>query len=195
MRLDDRQWAGLFLFLGGVQFSIFLIVAEAVDPPYSVSSNYISDLGVRAGAPFFNASIAVFGIMAVIGAWFAFRAFKDRIFLIVVVFAGVGIIGVGVFTEDFPPLHAIFSFIAFVFAALSAVVAYRILRPPLSYVSVLLGLGSIVALILFVSHEYLKLGVGGMERMIVYPVLTWTLGFGGYLLGIGAQRPHPPDAP
>src|SRR5438093_1099036 len=46
MRLEDRQWAGLFLFAGTVQFAIGMIIAEAVDPTYSVSTNYISDLGV-----------------------------------------------------------------------------------------------------------------------------------------------------
>src|SRR5919198_2304850 len=144
MRLGDRQWAGLFLFLGALQFSIGLIVAEAIDPLYSVSTNYISDLGVRAGAPFFNASIILFGIAALIAAWFVFRAFKDRIFMIWVLLAGIGLIGVGIFTEDFRGLHTIFSFTAFVFAALSAVFSYRVLRPPLSYLSVVLGLASIV---------------------------------------------------
>ena len=50
MRLEDRQWAGLLLLVGTTQFAIGMIIAEAVDPSYSVSTNYISDLGVRAGA-------------------------------------------------------------------------------------------------------------------------------------------------
>jgi len=192
MRLEDRQWAGLFLFAGTVQFAIAMIIAEAVDPMYSVATNYISDLGVRAGAPIFNASIILLGIAILATSWFVFRAFKDRILMIVVLLAGAGAVGVGVFTENAPDgLHSIVSFITFLFAALSAILAFRVLRPPLSYLSVLLGVGSLLALGLYISKNYFDLGNGGMERMIVYPVLAWGIGFGGYLLGMahGNERP------
>jgi hypothetical protein len=35
---------------------------------------------------------------------------------------------------------------------------------------------------LFVSGVYFGLGHGGMEKMIVYPVLLWYVGFGGHLM-------------
>jgi hypothetical protein len=37
---DDRLRAGALLFIGGAQFTIFLIVAEAVYPGYNVSEFY-----------------------------------------------------------------------------------------------------------------------------------------------------------
>jgi len=188
MHLDDRQRAGLLLFAGTTQFAIGLIIAEAVDPAYSVSSNYISDLGVRAGAPIFNGSIILLGITILLTSWYLYRAFKDRILMVVVLLAGIGAIGVGVFTEAFEVIHRVVSFITFVFAALSAIFAFRILRPPLAYLSVLLGVASLAALGLYVSGTFLGLGKGGMERMIVYPVLTWGIGFGGYLLGMSAAK-------
>jgi len=184
MRLDDRQWAGLLLFAGTTQFAIGMIIAEAVDPTYSVRTNYISDLGVRAGAAVFNSSIIILGIAILATSWFLFRAFKDRILMIVVLLAGVGAVGVGVFTESYGSIHTIVSFITFLFAGLSAILAFRILRPPLSYLSVLLGAASLIALGLYATNNYLGLGNGGMERMIVYPVLTWGISFGGYLLGM-----------
>lgn len=184
MRLEDRQLAGLLLFAGTTQFAIGMIIAEAVDPTYSVSTNYISDLGVRAGAAIFNTSIVLLGLAILATSWFIFRAFKDRILMIVVLLAGVGAIGVGVFNENFGGIHSIVSLITFLFAALSAILAFRILRPPLSYLSVLLGVVSLAALGLFISNNYRGLGAGGMERMIVYPVLTWGISFGGYLLGM-----------
>jgi len=194
MRIEDRQWAGLFLFAGTAQFTIGMIIAESVDPSYSVSANYISDLGVRAGAAVFNTSIILLGITILATSWFLFRAFKDRILMIVVLLAGVGAVGVGVFTEAFGSIHSIVSFITFLFAALSAILAFRVLRPPLSYVSVLLGIGSLAALGLYISNTYLGLGNGGMERMIVYPVLTWGIGFGGYLLGMSHSQSAPADS-
>jgi hypothetical protein len=38
------------------------------------------------------------------------------------------------------------------------------------------------ALVFFMAGVDLGLGVGGMERMIVYPILMWGAGFGGYLM-------------
>src|SRR5437764_12255384 len=90
MRLEDRQWAGLFLFAGTVQFAIGMIIAEAVYPTYSVATNYISDLGVRAGGPIFNASIIRLGIAILATFWFVFRSIKVRCLMIVVLLAGVG---------------------------------------------------------------------------------------------------------
>jgi hypothetical protein len=29
----------------------------------------------------------------------------------------------------------------------------------------------------------LSLGMGGLERLVVYPLWLWTLGFGAYLMG------------
>jgi hypothetical protein len=34
------------------------------------------------------------------------------------------------------------------------------------------------------NSGYLGLGVGGMERMIVYPILIWMIGFGGGLIAL-----------
>src|SRR5712664_1668116 len=121
MRLEHRQWAGLFLFAGTTQFAIGMIIAEAVDPTYSVSTNYISDLGFRAGAAIFNSSIIILGFTILATSWFILRAFHDRILTLIVLLAGVGAVGVGVFTEKAPSgLHSIVSFITFLFAALSA---------------------------------------------------------------------------
>src|SRR5438309_8573573 len=89
MRLEDRQWAGLFLFVGATQFTIGMIIAESVDPSYSVSANYISDLGVRAGAAVFNSSVFILGATIVATSWFASRALKDRILMVAMLLTGV----------------------------------------------------------------------------------------------------------
>jgi len=53
---------------------------------------------------------------------------------------------------------------------------------PFSVIAVILGLLSLGALVLFMAGMNLGLGVGGMERMIVYPLLMWGAGFGGHLI-------------
>ena len=53
---------------------------------------------------------------------------------------------------------------------------------PFSAISVILGLIALGALILHMGKIYLGLGAGGMEHMIVYPILIWGAGFGGHLM-------------
>ena len=185
MHLDDRQWAGLTLSVATVEFAMGLTIAEIVYPDYSVSGMYISDLGVgTAAAPIFNGSIIILGLLLVLCSWFLFRGYRDRILMVALAVAGVGAAGVGIFTEGSPfGLHSAFSLITFVFAALATILAFRIVRPPLGYLSIVFGVASFAALGLYVSGNYLGLGTGGMERMIVWPVLVWGIAFGGSLLG------------
>ncbi|OLZ69814.1 hypothetical protein AV521_15810 [Streptomyces sp. IMTB 2501] len=49
---------------------------------------------------------------------------------------------------------------------------------PMRRAAGLLGITAIVALGLFLSHHYLGLGMGGMERVAVFPLLVWTLAVG-----------------
>jgi len=65
---------------------------------------------------------------------------------------------------------------AFLFGALSAIASYKFQKPPLSYFAVILGLISLAALILFGLKIDLSLGIGGIERMITYPILLWAIG-------------------
>jgi hypothetical membrane protein len=98
--------------------------------------------------------------------------------------------GVGIFTEDFGVIHSVVSLIAFLFGGLSAIFSvvcsyvheFKLVKMPFSVIAVILGLMTLGALVLFMAGMDLGLGVGGMERMIVYPLLMWGAGFGGYLI-------------
>ncbi len=96
--------------------------------------------------------------------------------------SGLGAISVGMFTETAGFLHVIVSFIAFFFAGLGAIAASKVVKEPFSYFSILMGIASITALVLYGTNIFLGLGPGGMERMIAYPVLLWSISFGGYLM-------------
>jgi hypothetical membrane protein len=183
MRHENRRIAGSLLFIGGVLCVLGIIIAEAFYPGYSTSENYISDLGVGPSALVFNSSVFLLGLLVIFGDYFIYRAFSSTFFSIFVALAGVGAVGVGLFTEDVAVLHVIFSFLTFTFAGLSAVMSFRLQRSPFSYFSIILGIMGLTALALFGSGNYLGLGVGGMERMIAYPALLWVIGFGGYLIG------------
>jgi hypothetical membrane protein len=66
--------------------------------------------------------------------------------------------GVGLFPETAGIIHTITSFIAFFFGGLSAVASHKLVKPPFAYLSVLMGLISLVALALFGSKNFLGLG-------------------------------------
>ncbi len=178
-----RKTAGALIFLGAAQFVVAMIVAEAVYPGYSVSNNYISDLGVGPTALIFNTSVFLLGAAIVLSAYLIFRLFRKTPVVALFVLTGVGAIGVGVFPETAGYIHTVMSFVTFFFAGLSAIFSYTLEKPPLNYFSVSMGAFSLAALALFASKQYLGLGYGGMERMVAYPMLLWAIPFGGFLIG------------
>jgi hypothetical membrane protein len=190
MEYSSGKVAGALFFIAAFQFVLGLIAAEALYPGYSVSDNYISDLGVGPSSAIFNSSVFLLGLLLIIGAYFLQRAFNFTVLTVLVVLTAVGAMGVGVFTENSPPIHEIVSFIAFLFSGLSAIFSvvcsyvhkFKLVKMPFSVISVTLGLMTLGAMVLFASKTYLGLGVGGMERMIAYPSLMWAAGFGGYLI-------------
>jgi hypothetical membrane protein len=206
MKLEPQKLAGALLFVAAAQFFVGMLFAEALYPGYSISGNYISDLGATCNdagvcvihqptANIFNGSVVLLGAMLVLAAYFFWRSMGWKVFPILVLLTGIGAMGVGVFPETAPLAHEITSDIAFIFAGISAIWAYRLTKIPMSYFSAILGVVSLVAIVLFTANVLLGLGVGGMERMIVYPAILWAVAFGSYLLNSGAEptqsRPTP----
>ena len=181
----------MLFVVGVVQYVLAVVISEATYSGYSVGQQYLSDLGdwSVAGnyAAIFNASAILWGISLIAGAYFIQRVFKNRLFTSLLVITGVGSVSAGVITINISfSVHGILGLIAFVSAAASAIMSYKFVKSPLSYVSVILGSVALLATVLFFlgqgSSDF-YLGLGGMERFIVYPVLLWMLGFGAYLIG------------
>jgi hypothetical membrane protein len=198
----DWVRAGATLFIGTVQFVTLMTVSEVLYSAnglggYSVSTNYISDLGANCSgggacyippsALLFNSSVAALGLLALLGAYFLLRASNAVLPSVMLSLTGVGALGVGLFPETAGVLHDLFSLVAFFFAALSALVASRLQKPPASYMSLALGAVTLGTLVLYSSGAYLGLGAGGMERMVVVPAALWGVGFGGYLMSVPAE--------
>ena len=190
-RLDDHQKAGLLLLAGSAVLALGITIAETLYPAYSVSHDFLADLGGGPSALVFNSSITFFGIALIAAGVFLFRAFRDRLLAIALVLAGIGAIGFGLVpaTDNLAPetytnlaIHTGFALAAYLFSALAAILAGRVLRSPFGYISVALGVVSLVALGLLGTQKYGILDRGGMERMIVWPVLLWGVAVGGSLL-------------
>jgi hypothetical membrane protein len=208
MALSNASKAGIAIFVGAVQFSFSLILSEIVYSTsgplntsgsgnttgyiYSVANNYVSDLGANCrttctavpSAYLFDISIALLGLLILVGAYYLNRAYHWRPVTIVIAVAGIGALGVGLFPETTGVWHSLFSLVVFLFTGLTAVLTARFQKKPMSYFSVILGLVTLAALVLYIGGEYVGLGPGGMERMVVYPVLVWSLGFGGHLMAV-----------
>jgi hypothetical membrane protein len=182
MRFDDRTLAGLLFFIGGAQFIIGMVLAEGGLPAYSVSQNAISDLGVGSSAGLFNASVFLLGVLMVGGAFYFHRTHGKRWLTVLFFLSGAGAMGVGLFPETTGTPHGISALVAFLFGGVSTIATFIVIRGPLRWMSVLLGSVALVALALFAGGVYLGIGLGGMERMIAYPVLLWVTAFGGYLM-------------
>lgn len=192
MRFSNRTVAGSLLFAGMTIFIIGLNVSEELYPGYSVSENYISDLGAtcRSGecqvfqpsSLIFNSCVFIAGLCAAIASYFLWREFKTRLFPGLLALAGAGAMGVGLFPEYNLFLHYTSAFLAFVFGGLATIAASTVAKSVMRYFSIMMGLLTLIAFVLMVTHHYMGLGPGGMERMVLYPFALWALGFGGYLL-------------
>jgi hypothetical membrane protein len=180
----------LLLVFGAVEFIVGMIAVQSQYAGYSLSQNYISDLG-GAHSPWalgFDASVILLGLCAIFGVLLIWDAFDDRpsrgVGLSFVLIGGIGAVGVGVFPETTPVLngamHDIVSDIAFVGAGIGLTVVsfamvggphWRLSRP----FTLLCGLVTLIAIVLFTTGYYVGLGPGGMERLIVAPILLWAI--------------------
>lgn len=183
-----RKLAGAIVFAGSGLFLLGMVVAEAMYPGYSISGNYISDLGIGSSAHIFNTAIILFGLAVLAGIFLLRKEFRSRIFLLLLALSGIGSIGVGIFPETILYPHTISAFTAFASGGLAAILAFRFIHPPFSYISAILGMISLIALLLLITENYLDMGAGGMERMVAYPLVIWALGFGGWLMGSSINR-------
>lgn len=189
--MNLKRTSGVLLFSGAVLVIMGIHLAEFLYPGYSVSGNYISDLGAtcrdtcivyQPSALIFNSSVILLGFMIVASSYLIWREYHDLFITALICLSGVGAVGVGLFPETAGFLHVIVSFITFFFGALAAIAVSKIIKEPFSYFSALMGLASLSALVLYGLNIYLGLGPGGMERMIAYPILLWAIGFGAYMM-------------
>lgn len=191
--------AGFLLFLAGSVIFMGIITGEIFYPEiysYTTHNNMISDLGAteppysiitQPSANIFNFSMIISGILILIGTYYLFRAYNDRIAAILVGLLGLGALGVGIFPGNINPQHPLFAMTTFICGGLSAIYSFRLINSPFKYIAVLFGV--IGLFFLFTVNMIMPvMGGGGVERCVAYPVILWILGFGGYLMGVGSKE-------
>jgi hypothetical membrane protein len=214
---------GAILWIVGVlQFLVAMVVVQLAwsNPSYSLTQNYISDLGAVHCGTFashnvcsplhevFNGSIILLGLLLILGVLLLPTAFPNRssrrVGLGLLVVAGIGAIGVGLSPEDYNlTVHSISALLSFVGGGLALIVlGFAMFRDTrwdgYRAFSILSGLVALVALGLFLGGAYhwggiwSDWGVGGIERLVVAPVLLWALVAGIHLVRIPSYAPHQP---
>jgi hypothetical membrane protein len=210
---------GATLWLAGSLIFILAMVVVQLGwsgpPAYSLSKNYISDLGnthcgpwpdassARICSPWhdvFNGAVIILGIFVLLGAMLLRTGFPSRrssaLGLLLVGVAGLGAIGVGVSPENVNgTVHDIASLVAFLIGSLALLVlGFAMFRDTrwdgLRAYTLVSGLVGLVATILFSEGIYAGLGPGGMERLIVAPLLLWLIVAPIHLLRIPQYAPH-----
>ncbi len=213
-----RHGAALLLLAALIWIAANLVTQWGYGPPtYSVSGNYISDLGATTCGVFggsgslpghyacspwhdvFNYGTVVFGLLAILAVILLRTAFRPRltrtIGLGLLALAGAGATGVGLFPENVNiTAHSSSAFLAFAGAGFALVfLGFAMFRDTrwdgYRTFTIVCGLVDLVALILFGTKNYAGLGVGGMERLIVAPVLLWMIVASIHLLRIPTYAP------
>jgi hypothetical membrane protein len=206
--VDSMRWqtlAGVLYSIAGFVLLMGIITAEMKYPAWRHYSTRqeISDLGgtdpphliiTQPAATIFDVTMMIAGVLLLVAALAAWRHFHHTVLLVVSGLFGSGALLVGIFPGNTEP-HGLVAMIAFVFSAVTAVTAFKVTRAPFRYMSLVVGLISLVALGigLFGEDSFLatSIGLGGVERWIVYPIILWLPFFGGYLLSSSVE-PLPP---
>lgn len=90
---------GMLIVIAAIELVLSVIIAQSLYPNYSLSNNYISDLGVGATAAIFNTSIQLFGVLLILASYLIYSAGEHRYVALAFAIAAVGGIGVGAFPE------------------------------------------------------------------------------------------------
>jgi len=197
MRSRYSAAGGGLLLVSTLGYFFSIQISQFIDgEKYNVANNFVSDLGTMCRAAsvlgrvcvelpshnLFDYSSTALGVCLFVCSALFYAAYHSKVFTPLVALSGVGVFGVGVFTEATPAEHKVFSLMTFLFGGLAAIASYKIIRGLFGYFSVAMGAATILFLFLDSELVGLGLGIGGAERMVVYPELLWAMCFGGALL-------------
>lgn len=190
---DASLWAkiGYWAGISVVQLLVFEFVVSATwRGLYSYRTNFISELGVAFCGPtgnwpcsklyvLANASIALFGVALIVAvlAWMVTGVLDVRGGALLAV-AGGGAFVAGTVNQGIDyPIHSLGATVMFVVGSLGMIVAggHHTLGIPVRIVVTSLGVLGLVGSLLFIGGHDLGVGIGVVERTVVYSLLVATV--------------------
>lgn len=191
-KVSDIRLAGALFCFGGTEIILMLTLAEALYPGYSTHANTISDLAAI-GKPtslFFDPAVFVWGLSWLLGAYFLFRGTGRERLMALNMLPGVGVMLAALSPENVNiAVHSIGAVVAFIPGAIAVILSYRVIKSQFRYFALALGSLSLISVAIYFGAYYSPLvqqtlGSGGAERITVYPIVIWLIGFGSYLLAL-----------
>ncbi|MBC7935586.1 MAG: DUF998 domain-containing protein [Rhizobacter sp.] len=187
--------SGVLYFLAGSIALMGIITAEATYPAgYSTFNNEISDLGStkppiiiihQPSAGIFNVSMLLAGLMSLGASIYQHLHFRKFLFTVPIMFFGLGLVGVGLFPGNITPYHSMSSLLAFLSGGIAAIFSFKVMAAPFKYIGIAFGIIGITTWVIavFATHLIVPfIGLGGTERWVVYPIMLWLTGVGGYFM-------------
>ena len=199
---------GAVVWILAAQFFVAqAVVQTAWTTPFSLTQNFVSDLGNTVCGPYpggqgrfvcspwhaaMNASFIVQGLIIIAGALLLRSIFPRgaarSASLVLLVLAGIGNIGVGLFPENVDiTWHEVGAALHFLLGnagvmALGFSLRRSRGRDAEALLAVVSGAAGLAATGLFIAGQDLGIGVGGMERVAAYAVPLWLIVFGTSLV-------------
>jgi hypothetical membrane protein len=198
---DKYPLIGPTFWIISVQYFIVqLIVALGWPIAYNFSKDAISDLGntvcgMYGGryvcSPFYswmNVSFIVLGATMIAGSTLIYQEFSknntNKLGFWLMALAGFGTILVGVFPENtIVYFHSFGALLPFLLGNLALLIfGFSLgLSGKFKIYTIASGIVALIALPLLLTHNYLGLGLGGMERLVAHPQTVWLIAFGFYM--------------
>ena len=177
---DPKKIGGILILFAALEIVFFVLLAQHLYPNYSLSDNYISDLGVGSTAIIFNTAMQLFGLLLAAASYFLYKAgwkYSALAFLV----TGIAGFCVGTFPETTGLPHVLSAMVTFDSVAVAAFGFSRVFKGYLSYYSLAAGLVGLLVTVLFVanlvtgSQMTFGLGRGGVEEVLFYDELIWAM--------------------
>jgi hypothetical membrane protein len=124
-------------------------------------------------------------MMTLTATFYQHKYFKKLLFSIPLGLFGLGLVGIGIFSGDKTPDRGMFAMLTFLSGGFSAIASAKIASAPFKYIGIILGSVALltwVAAVFFPAIIFPYIGIGGTERWIVYSLVLWLTGLGGYLM-------------
>jgi hypothetical membrane protein len=186
--------AGVLLLVAGATVLMGIITAEALYPAaYNTHTQSVSDLAAmrpdnlvrQPSATIFNLTMILAGVSIAVAAYLLHRAGNWKRVTIPVAVLGLGMVGVGFFPGNHLAPHTLFSMTAFIAGGVGAILTAKLHNGALRVLHTGLGIISLTSLVVAVFllnwAPVARLGEGGLERWVVYPVVLWVVTLGASL--------------